>query len=256
MEKSNLDNVELGILFNNRPVSSYSIDRDTWTDIFNRLLDCGFDGYGYIENNKLNKFIKTEQAIAYRCPNIDTYLSVEEVLKSGTFVNCDGSGDYYVLDDNVYLIYEELEGKYDEDFDRWSDLLDIYQDSLEVWLDENGYEDEDSIPENCVVPYEIQALNPGDKPNPEKYSKVKKLMKVIPYKVKNEYFDNGVFLVRPYYWGESEEIQNKPNFIYYPKAVEINWYKYPFRSATCNQDITDEEFNKIIEECIKSLEVK
>lgn len=45
----------------------------------------------------------------------------------------------------------------------------------------------------------------------------------------------------------------KPNFLYKPTKLEIRWYKYPFRDSYSNQPLTLEEFRKIIDDCIKSL---
>ena len=45
----------------------------------------------------------------------------------------------------------------------------------------------------------------------------------------------------------------KPNFLHKPTGFEIKWYKYPLRDSYMNQDITIEQFAKIIDDCIKSL---
>lgn len=69
-------------------------------------------------------------------------------------------------------------------------------------------------------------------------------------------YKNDVFTINPYYWGEDENIMSEPNFIYKPTGLEIQWYKYPFRDAYLNQDISLDEAKKIWEDCIKSMEVK
>ena len=46
----------------------------------------------------------------------------------------------------------------------------------------------------------------------------------------------------------------KPNFLYKPTGLEIQWYKYPLRDAYFNQDISLNEFKDIIDDCIKSVE--
>ena len=69
-----------------------------------------------------------------------------------------------------------------------------------------------------------------------------------------EYFDNGIFIVNPYYWGDAEDLAVLPNFVYYPTGYEVQWYKYPLRDSYCNQDITFEEFKDILEKCRKSME--
>lgn len=69
----------------------------------------------------------------------------------------------------------------------------------------------------------------------------------------NEYFENDVFIIRPYYWGENESLMILPNFVYKPTNLEISWYKYPLRDSYSNQNITLKEFKKIIQHCITSI---
>lgn len=77
---------------------------------------------------------------------------------------------------------------------------------------------------------------------------------------------NSIFEIFPYYWGnctcgmeklEKERTEdcmyNKPNFTYFPTNLTISWYKYPLRDAYISQDISLEEFSKIIDACIRSL---
>ena len=79
-------------------------------------------------------------------------------------------------------------------------------------------------------------------------------------------FENDVFSVFPYYWGDctcgmegedkeclSECSLLRPNFLYKPTGFEINWYKYPLRDAYMNQNIRLHEFVEIISKCIESL---
>lgn len=68
------------------------------------------------------------------------------------------------------------------------------------------------------------------------------------------YFENDVFMIRPYFWGESQYIKSLPNFIHKPTGIELSWYKYPLRGVTCNrEELTDELFIRIVDECIKSI---
>lgn len=67
------------------------------------------------------------------------------------------------------------------------------------------------------------------------------------------YFDNDVFLVLPYFWGDSESIADLPNFVFKPTKFEIKWYKYPLRDAYCNKVITFDEFKEMLEQCKKSI---
>jgi len=66
-------------------------------------------------------------------------------------------------------------------------------------------------------------------------------------------FDNELFTIRPYYWGDDEEIEELSNFIYKPTDFQMQWYKYPLRDAYMNQNINIEQFKNTIEECRKSV---
>lgn len=85
-----------------------------------------------------------------------------------------------------------------------------------------------------------------------------------------EEFDNEIFSVMPYYWGDcecgydekeynSENSHSKdcriarPNFLYKPTGFEIQWYKYPLRDSYSNKKITLKQFKIIIEDCIRSI---
>lgn len=67
--------------------------------------------------------------------------------------------------------------------------------------------------------------------------------------------DNDVFTIRPYYWGEDEDIAALPNFVYKPTGLEISWYKYPMRDAYSNQDVSLEQFVEILADCERSMKV-
>lgn len=68
-----------------------------------------------------------------------------------------------------------------------------------------------------------------------------------------EVFDNGIFRILPYWWGESDNIAEMPNFIYYPTGFEMIWYKYPLRDAWSNMPVTFDEFKDMIDKCKESL---
>lgn len=71
--------------------------------------------------------------------------------------------------------------------------------------------------------------------------------------IESRYFENDVFIVRPYYWGEDEKIAELPNFVYKPTGFELQWYKYPLRDSYMNQNITFEKLQEIIEHCKESI---
>lgn len=68
-------------------------------------------------------------------------------------------------------------------------------------------------------------------------------------------FDNEIFTIRPYYWGDKDEICELPNFVYKPTGLEINWYKYPLRDSYMSQDLTLEQLSEILDKCLQSVEV-
>lgn len=45
----------------------------------------------------------------------------------------------------------------------------------------------------------------------------------------------------------------KPNFLYKPTGFQIQWYKYPLRDSYTNMKVSLDEFDDIIDDCIKSL---
>ena len=67
-------------------------------------------------------------------------------------------------------------------------------------------------------------------------------------------YDNEVFTIRPYYWGDDDKIASLPNFVYKPTNFEIQWYKYPLRDSYMNQNITTEQFKDIIKKCKYSID--
>ena len=67
-------------------------------------------------------------------------------------------------------------------------------------------------------------------------------------------FENEVFKVNPYYWGEEEDIANEPNFVYKPENIEISWYKYPFRDSYANINLTAEKATEIFNKCKDSMD--
>lgn len=66
-------------------------------------------------------------------------------------------------------------------------------------------------------------------------------------------FENDTFIIRPYYWGDEEDIAELPNFEYKPTGFTISWYKYPMRDAYASHDISTEEFIAILKACENSL---
>lgn len=65
-----------------------------------------------------------------------------------------------------------------------------------------------------------------------------------------------------YYKAEAEDTiwdeqgNYKPNFIYKPTGFRMVWYKYPLRSCYANRDISFDEFEKMVDACVKSLKTQ
>lgn len=66
-------------------------------------------------------------------------------------------------------------------------------------------------------------------------------------------FDNDVFTIRPYYWGEDPEKAALPNFLYKPTGLVIKWYKYAFRDSYMNQNLTAKQLREIFKKCKQSI---
>lgn len=66
---------------------------------------------------------------------------------------------------------------------------------------------------------------------------------------KNEFdgITTDTFIVRPYYWGDDEEIAKLPNFEYLPKGFKLCWYKYPLRDSYSNIPLTKELLNEMLD---------
>lgn len=72
-------------------------------------------------------------------------------------------------------------------------------------------------------------------------------------------FENDVFWIRPYYWGEPEHDDydlsraDMPNFRFKPTGFEIEWYGCPFHDSYMNRDIDLIAIRAIWRICIQSL---
>ena len=69
----------------------------------------------------------------------------------------------------------------------------------------------------------------------------------------SEFFENDVFIIRPYYWGNDEKLMDLSNFVYKPEGFEINWYKYPFRDSYMNKNYSVKEVEETFRKCLMSL---
>lgn len=78
--------------------------------------------------------------------------------------------------------------------------------------------------------------------------------RLIPYIDETGRFENAVFALFPYYWGDDEALQSIPNFVYKPEDIRICWYKYPLREAYANRPLTEHALIDMLNVCSKSLE--
>ena len=251
LKEFDIRDIEMGNLLFGNSRGEYQIPRD-WQEYFGSFLEnVGFDYCGYIRKDELKKYRKEDEGtyLVYKNCNV----SAEEIKKLGTFLRYDepvlwredDGAEYrvliYQLNSKMYSIVPDLESKYLE-------MQEAYDDALSTWEETLSEEQFDKyIDGKIMIPYEIQHIEP----NPKDYSKVFNVQEVEERISTNPYFDNGTFIVRPYYWGYSDEILNKPNFVY--KDLEIKWYKYPLRDAYCNKNISFEKFKEIVCECEKSI---
>lgn len=68
-------------------------------------------------------------------------------------------------------------------------------------------------------------------------------------------YENETFAINPFWWGEDDNLKevNKPNFLYKPTGLEIEWYKYPLRSAYMNQNLSRDELILVFAKCYESI---
>jgi len=57
--------------------------------------------------------------------------------------------------------------------------------------------------------------------------------------------------VRAYYWGEDEKEAKKPNFKF--EDIEIRWYKHPGRGMSLNRTLSEKEWRKWFDRCLKAI---
>lgn len=139
-------------------------------------------------------------------------------------------------------------GEYQLRRDKWEDVFHDFLNDCK--FDSYGYIDDDKLEKKYGHRKESKYSNRdiyGDN------CKNETIKNNLDYHSHIHYFDNDVFMVNPYYWGDSADLADIPNFIYYPENIEIKWYKYPLRDAWINKQITFEEFYNILNKCKESL---
>lgn len=77
--------------------------------------------------------------------------------------------------------------------------------------------------------------------------------KFIKY-VDGRAFENEIFRINPFDYDVDSD-NALPNFIYKPTGYAIKWYKHALRASYANKNITFKEFDRIIIDCLKSLDI-
>lgn len=252
--ETNFDTTELGVFINDGHFGPFSITKDIYQEIFSELLEGNFDICGNIENDALLKFQKTETGIAYTVEyRIDDQNLISEILGSGEYISSDSKGEIYDFNGNYYSVYSMIDDKYfsdwtnwsmkiDEEFERFCDDQDIDSNS-----DESG-ELYDFFSENILPQLNLEEPKESD------YNHYYNAFRLTKIEETSTFFENDVFILRPYYWGLSEEIAEKPNFEYKPTDFKLKCYKHFMRGVTCNKEITNDDFRDIVKNCISSLQ--
>jgi hypothetical protein len=254
LKKINIDDIELGNLLFGHSRGKYLIPREEWTETFHNFLeDCGFDFYGRVDADELEKNLVTKYDVEYLYGETLTPDELYSVLTKGTLYKKTDFGDLKKLDGQLYSVYEVPGKEYQEAYDDWDEKFDIYNNALEDYIRLNNLDDDFFENAGSIIPEEIKALDPGDSPDPANFKKVIEGSRVEEHQIHTHYFDNGVFMVIPYQWNDGEELTKMPNFKYYPEDIEISWYKYSLRDAYINKDISLDEFKVILQKCKKSL---
>lgn len=251
--ETNIDTTELGVFINDGHFGPFSIDREVSQEIFFELLDGNFDVYGNIENDTLLKFQKTETGIAYTVEyRIDDQDLISEILDSGEYISTDSGGEIYDFNGNYYSVSSVVDDEYFSDWTNWSTKID---EEFERFCDDQDI-DSNSDESGKLYDFFLENVLPQlnlEEPKESDYNNYYEAFRLNKIEETSTFFENDVFVLRPYYWGLSNEIAEKPNFEYKPTDFKLKCYKYFMRGATCNKEITKDEFRDIVKNCISSL---
>lgn len=79
---------------------------------------------------------------------------------------------------------------------------------------------------------------------------------------------NETFSIMPYYWSgectcgnlkyphKSTCLKVEPNFLFKPNGYTIYWYKYVFKKAMANREVSVEQFREMLDICVESCKTK
>ena len=143
------------------------------------------------------------------------------------------------------ILWGNSRGKYPVPRDEWQDKFCEFLE--ECGFDSYGHIEDDKL--EAYIETKVSSLA-----NKDIYSEESTLVKENPeYRPHLHYFDNGVFMLNPYYWGDADDLAEMCNFKYYPTNYELCWYKYPLRDAWANKELTFDDFCDLIDKCRESL---
>lgn len=240
-----IEKMELGNLLFGNSRGDFSVDRESLEDLFISFLEkAGFDSYGEIIDEDSEYLITYDEGVSYKFSSNKKHPSYKEIKEKGELIEDNPDFLIYSYKDKKYYLTEEYEDKYYDD-------LEIYEDQLEAFLTSKSKKH--LIPEDFTseeLPNSIKVM----KPNPEFYKKELIVQELVPVEEYHRKFENDTFIVRPYYWGDSDELKALPNFLYKPENINIDWYKYPFRDSYSNVKLDYKKLREIIDDCLKSLE--
>ncbi len=73
-------------------------------------------------------------------------------------------------------------------------------------------------------------------------------------------YHNEIFDIRPYYYDtfydEKQKVIPQRNFEFRPDGLEMTWYKYPWRAASSNKEISRRYIEDVYRRCIESVLAK
>jgi hypothetical protein len=76
-----------------------------------------------------------------------------------------------------------------------------------------------------------------------------------PFDNTAETYENNIFAVRAYYWGNDEDKIDLPNFSYKNGEFTVHWYKDSHRILwiDCKVEFTVEYLNNMVNDCFNAL---
>lgn len=239
LERANINDIELGNLLYGNSRGEYQVPRDWQDEFVDFLVKNGFDSRGYIVDAELTSFAEEETCIDKIY--MKSVLPAHYVREHGTFIKEVEEVKCYEVDGVEFGIVKDFTDEFKRREDTYYDLM------AEQFEQIAGYDFDDDTFEAYLKEHE------SDRPIPTPRDYIELVYESSESKSSHAIFNNGTFIVRPYYWGDSESIAQLPNFVHIPSGLEISWYKYPLRNSYCNKDISFKNVEEILADCAESL---